>query len=221
MRPLPVLGFREWTVRGDGLISTIEGHPWPVAVMEATCAAGHAAPFRDCSCGIYAIDGWPRLGDRRLYEQAAAPLRLVAVALLTGCIVAGLAVLLGMDRLLITNGLWAAALPITFAMLVGLTGVAAADIAVTRVPQPYMLGAVVLTGRILRYENGVLRAERAQIACLVRPLGVSRPLAGRLADQFGVPCFDWWDRERTLHYLSEHGDLWTRGAGSRSAEPDR
>jgi hypothetical protein len=221
MGPLPVLGFREWTVRREGLISTIEGHPWPTAAMEASCVVGHPAPFRECSCGIYAIDGWPRLGDPRLYEQAAAPLRLLAVALLTGCVVAGLAVLLGMDRLLISNGLWGTALPLTLAMLVGLAGVAAADIFVSRVPQPYMLGAVVLTGKVLRYENGVFRAERAQIACLVRPLGVSRPLAGRLAEQLGVPCFDWWDRERALRYLSEHGDLWTKSADSGTAEPGR
>jgi len=75
-------------------------------------------------------------------------------------------------------------------MLLGLTGVAAADIAVTRAPQPYMLGVVVLTGRILRYENGVLRAERARIACLVRPPWVSRALTGRLAEQFGVPSMN-------------------------------
>jgi hypothetical protein len=209
MGPLPVLGFREWTVGRQGLVSTIERRPWPTAAMEASCAAGHPAPFRECSCGIYAIDGWPRFGDARLYEQAAAPMRLVAVVLLTGCTVTGLAVLLAMDSLLIASGLWAAALPLTLAMLLGLTGVAAADIAITRIPQPYMLGAVVLTGRILRYENGVLRAERARIACLVRPLWVSRALAGPLAEQLGVPCFDWWDRERALRYLSEHGDLWT------------
>src|SRR3989442_14991642 len=104
MGPLPVLGFREWTVRREGLISTIEGHPWPTAAMEASCAAGHPAPLPECSCGIYAIDGWPRLGDRRLYEQAAAPLRLVAVALLTGCVVTGLAVLLGLGPFLLANG---------------------------------------------------------------------------------------------------------------------
>jgi hypothetical protein len=211
MGPLPVLGFREWTVGRDGLISTIERRPWPTAVMEASCAAGHPAPQRECSCGIYAIDGWPRLGDHRLYEQAAAPLRLVAVVLLTGCTVTGLAVLLVMDRSLLTNGQWASALPLTLAMLLGLTGVAAADIAVTRAPQPYMLGVVVLTGRILRHENGVLRAERARIACLVRPPWVSRPLTGRLAEQFGVPWFEWWERERALRYLSEHGDQWNRG----------
>jgi hypothetical protein len=209
MAPLPVLGFREWTVGSGGLTSTIEGQLWSAPAMEAGCVVGHPAPQAECSCGIYAVDGWPRLGDSRLYEQAAAPLRVVAVALLTGCLLAGLAVLFRMDGALLAHGLWTAALVITLAMLAGLMGVAAADVAVSRAPHPYMLGAVVLTGRILRYRNGVLRAERARIACLVRPPGISRALAGRLAREMGVPCFDWWERKRALRYLSEHGDLWT------------
>lgn len=217
MGPLPVLGFREWVVARQGLVSTIEGRPWPVAVMEASCVMGHAAPLNDCTCGIYALDGWPRLGDRRLYEHAAAPLRVVAVALLSGCLLAGLAVLLAMDRTLVAQGLWSAALAMTLVMLVGLVGIAAADLAISRAPQPYLLGAVVLTGRILRYENGVLRAERARIACLVRPPAVSHALAARLAEQLGVPCFGWWERKRALRYLSEHGDLWNRGAAGGQA----
>lgn len=212
MGPLPVIGFREWIVGREGLVSTIEGRPWPGAVMEASCASGHPAPVAKCSCGVYAIDGWPRLGDRRLYEHATAPLRLVAVVLLTACILAGLAVLLAMDRTLVSNGLGSAALPITVAMVAGLVGVAAADLAISRPPQPYLLGGVVLTGKVFRYENGVLRAERARIACLVRPLGVSQALATRLAAQLGVPWFDWWARSQTLSFLSEHGDVWTRRA---------
>ena len=216
MAPLPVLGFREWTVGPEGLISTIEGRPWPSPAMEASCASGHTAPCRDCSCGIYAVDGWPRLGDSRLYEQAAAPLRLVAVVLLTGCLLAGLAVLLPMDQTLIGHGLWPAAVVLTLGMCAGLTGVVAADLAISRAPRPYMLGGVVLTGRIFRYENGVLRAERARIACLVRPPGVSPALAERLAEDLGVPWFDWWKRKQALHYLSEHGDPWKAG---RREEP--
>jgi hypothetical protein len=217
MGPLPVLGFREWVVARHGLVSTIEGRPWPAAVMEASCAMGHPAPLDDCTCGIYALDGWPRLGDRRLYEHATAPLRVVAVALLSGCLVTGLGVLLAMDRNLVAQGLWSTAVAMTLVMLVGLVGVAAADLAISRAPQPYLLGAVVLTGRILRYENGVLRAERARIACLVRPPAVSQVLAARLAEQLGVPCFDWWERKRALRYLSEHGDLWNRGASGGQA----
>ena len=209
MAPLPVLGFREWTVGPEGLISTIEGRPWPTPAMQATCASGHAAPCVDCSCGIYAVDGWPRLGDSRLYEQATAPLRLVAVVLLTGCLLAGLAVLLPMDETLVRHGLWGGAVLLTLGMCAGLTGVVAADLAISRAPRPYMLGGVVLTGRIFRYGNGVLRAERARIACLVRPPGVSQELADGLATKLGVPCFDWWKRKQALRYLSEHGDPWT------------
>jgi hypothetical protein len=215
MALLPVLGFREWRVGPQGLVSTIEGQPWAASSMEASCASGHAAPSADCSCGIYAVDGWPRLGDGRLYEQGAAPLRLVAVVLLTGCLLVGLTVLLGMDRLLFTRGLWVAALLVTLAMLAGLAGVVIADVAVLRAPHPYMLGAVALTGRIFHYDNGVLRAERARIACLVRPPGVSRVLAAHLAQRLGVPCFEWWDRRRALYYLREHGDPWSM-AGRQS-----
>ena len=97
----------------------------------------------------------------------------------------------------------------------------AADIAITRTPQPYGLGVVVLTGRILRYESGVLRAERARIACLVRPLWVSRAITGRLGEHFGVPWFEWWEQERALSYLSEHGDQWTGEASDGTLPSNR
>lgn len=212
MTPLPVLGFREWRVGPQGLVSTIEGQPWPAPVMRASCASGHEAPAADCTCGIYAVDSWPRPGDRRLYEQATAPLRVVAVVHLTACLVAGLAVLVLMDEILVRHNLWQAASLITVVMLLALGGVGTADLAISRAPSPYMLGGVVLTGRVFHYENGVIRAEQARIACLVRPAGVSPELADRLCRNLGVPGFDWWERRRVLHYLSEHGDPWSAGA---------
>src|SRR5260370_41950446 len=81
--PLPVLGFREWVVARGGLVSSIRGEPWPVAAVQATCEMGHRAPADDCRCGIYAIEGWPRLGGDRLYEEAAAPMPPRAPRLLT------------------------------------------------------------------------------------------------------------------------------------------
>jgi hypothetical protein len=208
--PLPVLGFREWVIAGGGLVSSIRGEPWPSAVIQASCETGHPAPADDCRCGIYALEAWPRLGDGRLYEEAAAPLRLVAQGLLTAVVLAGIAALFVMDRPLVLSGSWTPALVIALAMTIGLTGVVAADLAIMR--PAYLLGAVLLTGRVLRYENGVLRAEHARIACLVRPIGVSRQLAWSLASRLGVPVFHWYQRERALHYLSEHGDLWPRAA---------
>src|SRR6266536_19320 len=200
--PLPVLGFREWVIAGGGLVSSIRGEPWPSAVIQASCETGHPAPADDCRCGIYALEAWPRLGDGRLYEEAAAPLRLVAQGLLTAVVLAGIAALFVMDRPLVLSGSWTPALVIALAMTIGLTGVVAADLAIMR--PAYLLGAVLLTGRVLRYENGVLRAEHARIACLVRPIGVSRQLAWSLASRLGVPVFHWYQRERALHYLSEH-----------------
>jgi len=200
---LPVLGFREWVVGRRGLVSTIRGEPWPSAVIEASCEAGHAAPASGCHCGIYALETWPRLGDRRLYEEAAAPLRLIALTQLTVVALGGVAALLFMDGPLISRGRWAPALVIGLAMALAVAGVVAAVVALMR--PAYMLGAVLLSGRILRYQNGVLRAEHARIACLVRPIGVSR----RLAASLRVPLFHWYERTRAQTYLSEHGDRWS------------
>jgi len=205
---LPVLGFREWVVGRRGLVSTIRGEPWPSAAIEATCEAGHPAPAAACHCGIYAIETWPRLGDGRLYEEAAAPLRLMAQALLTLVALGGVAAFLFMDRPLISSGRWAPALVIGLAMALAVAGVVAADVALMR--PAYILGAVLLSGRILRHQNGVLRAEYARVACLVRPIGVSRRLAVSLAARLGVPLFHWYERTRALRYLSEHGDHWSR-----------
>ena len=205
---LPVLGFRERVVGRRGLVSTIRGEPWPSAAIEATCEAGHPAPAAGCHCGIYAIETWPRLGDGRLYEEAAAPLRLMAQALLTLVALGGVAAFLFMDRPLISSGRWAPALVIGLAMALAVAGVVAADVALMR--PAYILGAVLLSGRILRHQNGVLRAEYARVACLVRPIGVSRRLAVSLAARLGVPLFHWYERTRALRYLSEHGDHWSR-----------
>jgi hypothetical protein len=208
--PLPVLGFREWVAGRDGLVSSIRGEPWPTAAAAATCEEGHPAPADDCRCGIYAIEGWPRLGDDRLYEEAAVPMRLLAQGLLGAVVLAGMAALFIMDRPLVARGSWVPAFVIGVAMVIGLTGVIAADLAIMR--PAYVLGAVLLSGRVLRYENGVMRAEHARIACLVRPIGVQRSLVAPLAARLGVPVFHWYERERALRYLSEHGDSWARAA---------
>jgi hypothetical protein len=212
--PLPVIGFREWVVGREGLVSSIRGEPWPTAAAEARCESGHAAPADDCRCGIYAIEGWPRLGDDRLYEEAAVPMRLMAQGLLGAVVVAGIVALLAMDRPLVARGSWLPAFVIAVAMAIGMAGVVAADLAIMR--PAYVLGAVLLSGRVLRYENGVLRAEHARIACLVRPIGVRRRLAASLAAGLGVPVFHWYERERALRYLSEHGDPWPRAAAEAS-----
>jgi hypothetical protein len=102
-------------------------------------------------------------------------------------------------------------------MTFGLSGVVAADLAIMR--PAYVLGAVLLSGRVLRYQNGVLRAEHARIACLVRPIGVRRRVAAALAARLGVPVFHWYERRRALSYLSEHGDPWARVAGAGRMAP--
>lgn len=211
--PLPVLGFREWVVGRDGLVGSIRGEPWPTAVVRARCDTGHEAPADDCRCGIYAIEGWPRLGDDRLYEEAAAPMRLLAQGLLSAVVLVGIAALFAMDQPLVAQGSWLPAFVIGVAMVFGLGGVVAADLAIMR--PAYLLGAVLLSGRVLRYENGVMRAEHARIACLVRPIGVRRALAAALAERLGVPLFHWYERDQAMRYLSEHGDSWSRAARGR------
>jgi hypothetical protein len=206
---LPVLGFREWVVGRHGhLVSSIRGAPWPTTVADATCHEGHPAPADGCRCGIYAIDAWPRLGDDRLYEEAAAPIRLMAHAMLVTLAMVALGALIMMDRPLVGRATWMPALVIALSMSIGLAALVAADLALMR--PTYLLGAVLLSGRILRYPNGVLRAEHARIACLVRPIGVSRRMAASLAARLNVPLFHWHERERALRYLTEHGDTWAR-----------
>lgn len=206
---LPVVGFREWIVDGKGcLSSSIRGEPWAAETVLASCPDGHSAPAEDCGCGLYAIDAWPRFGDDRLYEHAAAPLRIVAQALMAATALGGLGVLAGLEVPMLLHGSWVAAVIIATTFLAGIAAVAAASVAVGRLATRYLLGAVLLSGRILRYENGVMRAERARIACLIRPLGVPKRVAGELAGRLGVPLFDWRQRERALAYLSEHGDTW-------------
>lgn len=213
--PLPVLGFREWVIGRDGLVSSIRGDPWPSATAQASCETGHAAPADDCHCGIYAIEGWPRVGDGRLYEEAATPLRLAAQGLLTAVVLTGIAALFAMDRPLVSQGSWTPALVVALAMTLGLAGVVAADLAIMR--PAHMLGAVLLSGRVLRYQNGVMRGQYARIACLVRPIGVSRQAAAAQAVRLNVPMFHWYERERALCYLSEHGDLWARASAWRQS----
>lgn len=213
--PLPVLGFREWVVGQSGLVG-IRGEKWPVATMEARCETGHAAPADGCACGIYAIEEWPRLGDRRLYEEAAAPFRIFAQVLLAVVALAGVALLVLMVRPFIIHGSWTSAALVGVPMGIGLAGVGAAVLTVMR--PTHVLGAVLLTGRVLRYRNGVMRAEHARVACLVRPIGVSRRIAGHLGADLGVPVFQWHERRRALHYLSEHGDAWARSAAAAQQE---
>ncbi len=208
MTAVPVLGFREWVLRSGVLVSSVRGEPWRAPVMQASCAEGHPAPADGCACGVYAIDEWPRFGDSRLYEQAAAPMRLFAIAMLTLLLTGGAAMTALLDQPLVAQGHWAPALGFTAAVMLGLMAIAWAERALAH--PPYLLGAVVLTGRVLHYDNGVMRAEHARIGCLIRPLGVSRKQARRAADRLGVPLFDWRERQRALRYLSEHGDLWGR-----------
>jgi len=208
--PLPVLGSESGWPAATGC----QQHPRR-AVAErdgrGDLPGGHPAPADDCRCGIYAIEDWPRLGDDRLYEEAAVPMRLLAQGLL------GAVVLAGWRRCSSWIARWwpgqlVPALVIGVAMVIGLTGVIAADLAIMR--PAYVLGAVLLSGRVLRYENGVMRAEHARIACLVRPIGVQRSLVAPLAARLGVPVFHWYQRERALRYLSEHGDSWARAMAS-------
>jgi hypothetical protein len=51
----PVIGFRQWRLRGDELWSFRAAECWHRGVHTAHCAAqAHDAPANGCTCGIYA-----------------------------------------------------------------------------------------------------------------------------------------------------------------------
>jgi hypothetical protein len=58
--PSPLYGLRTWTVVGDAgserLAAPHRAVTWPAEGewLEATCAAGHGSPGRDCDCGVHA-----------------------------------------------------------------------------------------------------------------------------------------------------------------------
>ena len=54
----------------------------------------------------------------------------------------------------------------------------------------------------------VSRARGFRLAGVVDAGAPARDWAGGL----GVPVFHWYERERALRYLSEHGDSWARAA---------
>jgi hypothetical protein len=75
----PVIGYREWVLIGDEILSPLARTPWREAVMRAEClpscraarglwrgATEHAGPAPDpaCVCGIYALFTPPRRRGR-------------------------------------------------------------------------------------------------------------------------------------------------------------
>jgi hypothetical protein len=74
----PVIGYRQWRLRGDALWSVYLDMPWCRGVNTARCASAagdhdEAAPAHACTCGIYA---WyrpcPRLGSAAPHLVAGA-----------------------------------------------------------------------------------------------------------------------------------------------------
>ena len=76
---LPVIGYREWVLIGDEILSPLARTPWHDAVMRAEClpscraarglwrgATQHPGPAPDpaCVCGIYALFTPPRRRGR-------------------------------------------------------------------------------------------------------------------------------------------------------------
>jgi hypothetical protein len=54
----PIVGWRIWRVRNELLCATVWGTPWwPQVRVEPVCQQelDHAAPQRDCECGVYAF----------------------------------------------------------------------------------------------------------------------------------------------------------------------
>ena len=79
----PVIGYREWVLIGDEILSPLARTPWHGDVMQAEClpscraarglwrrASPHAGPAPDpaCACGIYALFAPPRRRGRERLE---------------------------------------------------------------------------------------------------------------------------------------------------------
>jgi len=90
--PEPVIGYRDWVLIGDEILSPLARTPWREAVMRAEClpscraarglwrgATHHAGPAPDpsCVCGIYALFTPPR---RRGRERLALVRGAVALS---------------------------------------------------------------------------------------------------------------------------------------------
>jgi len=89
---LPVIGYREWVLIGDEIISPLARTPWRESMMQAEClpscraarglwrgATQHPGPAPDsaCVCGIYALFTPPR---RRGRERLALVRGAVALS---------------------------------------------------------------------------------------------------------------------------------------------
>ena len=77
--PGPLYGLRTWRVVGERGSERLAGPhqtlTWPPggAWLDATCAAGHVAPARDCDCGVHAWHPRRRWARRVLAARAAIP----------------------------------------------------------------------------------------------------------------------------------------------------
>jgi hypothetical protein len=75
----PVIGFRQWDVRGGQLYSPFHGDLWEDVELHACCQLGtHDAadvPAEDCACGVYAYYAQPP-------RSAAATRQLVTGAVM-------------------------------------------------------------------------------------------------------------------------------------------
>jgi len=85
---LPVIGYREWVLIGDEIISPLARTPWRESMMQAEClpscraarglwrgATQHPGPAPDpaCVCGIYALFTPPRRRGRERLRAARGP----------------------------------------------------------------------------------------------------------------------------------------------------
>lgn len=77
--PGELRGYRRFRLADDGLHPTVHdvGGPWSGALERAVCAAGqeHAAPARDCGCGLY---GWYSVADAGTISGYGGVLAVVA-----------------------------------------------------------------------------------------------------------------------------------------------
>jgi hypothetical protein len=61
---VPIIGYRQWRLTADGLVSMYDGADWSQGQITAHCDQGHSpaeVPAKDCACGVYGYyDPCPR-----------------------------------------------------------------------------------------------------------------------------------------------------------------
>lgn len=215
--PSPVIGWRIWHyISHTKGLQGLHGASWSSSYFQAECKkCGEGVPGPDCDCGIYslptpsgALNHLP--GDsqeRKAYMKRVALLMTLTLTLGSGIFCGG--VLFAIIQILSQLIYHSLAFDLWFLFLLP-SYLVAVQVYSTSWPMfsealedRYVLGAVVLTGRLQHYRNSGIRSSRSRIIGLY-PLGTFSKLErSALSISFEVPIFE--DLEGLELLASESG----------------